>query len=194
MKSLCSGVVRELSPARNTELTQHECRPGRRADRRGPVWWGHARHADEEPLRGTAARAPGARRGAPPPPVCRDGSSPRTAGCRTRGGTAAAHAHPRRPAAASPAGAVVRVTGPGSPSSHATRRLEQQSFGLSEPRSPRPEARGRPLRPALRAGSSPRPHGGPPSGCVLRPCLLFFLEGHSRVGLGPPPPSDLRLP
>lgn len=112
MKSLCSGVVRELSPARNTELTQHECRPWRRADLRGPVWWGHARHADEEPLRGTAASAPGARRGAPPPPVCRDGSSPRTAGCRTQGGTAAAHAHPRRPAAASPAGAVVRVTGP----------------------------------------------------------------------------------
>lgn len=115
MKSLCSGVVRELSPARNTELTQHECRPGRRADPRGPVWWGHARHADEEPLRGTAARAPGARRGPrppPPPPVCRDGSSPKTAGCRTRGGTAAAHAHPRRPAAASPAGAVVGVTGP----------------------------------------------------------------------------------
>lgn len=83
---------------------------------------------------------------------------------------------------------------PGRPSSHATRRLEQQSFGLSEPRSPRPEARGRPLSPARRAGSSPRPHGGPPSGCVLRPCPLFFLEGHSRVGLGPPPPSDLRLP
>lgn len=186
MKSLCSGVVRELSPARNTELTQRECRPGRSADPRGPVWWGHARHADEEPLRGTAARAPGARRGAPPPPVCRDGSSPRTAGCRTRGGTAAAHAHPRRPAAASPAGAAVRDRMPHGGSNNRA--------GLSEPRSPRPEARGRPLRPARRAGSSPRPHGGPPSGCVLRPCLLFFLEGHSRVGLGPPPPSDLRLP
>lgn len=137
MKSLCSGVVRELSPARNTELTQHECRPGRRADPRGPVWWGHARHADEEPLRGTAARAPGARRGAPPPPVCRDGSSPRTAGCRTRGGTAAAHAHPRRPAAASPAGAAVRDRMPhGGSNSRASASQSPGARGLRPGASP----------------------------------------------------------
>lgn len=173
MKSLCSGAVRGLLPARRTEPTQRDGGPGPHASCRGAVRWGPVCHANKETLRRPAARAPGAMRGpAPAPPP----SPPRRLlqrkwGAETGADGATNGRHTLIPGARRLRSLLVRDRMPRGGSG-----TELRPLGVREPGGLRPS--GRPGRAGLSALPAdaiclllPVGSRGRPSGCV---CVLVF--------------------